>query len=81
MTSLDLRAAVMEAVRAVAPEADFATLRPDASLREQLDIDSFDFLNVLIELDKRLGIDIPESDYGQVATLDAMLAYLARRVA
>jgi len=81
MTSLDLRAAVMEAVRAVAPEADFATLRPDASLREQLDIDSFDFLNVLIELDKRLGIDIPESDYGQVGTLDAMLAYLARRVA
>jgi len=81
MTPDSLRRTVLDAVRAIAPEADFARLRTDASLREQLDIDSFDFLNVLIQLHDRLGVDIPEADYGKVATLDALLAYLADRVA
>ena len=81
MTPQSLREAVIDAVRAIAPEADFTLVRADASLREQLDIDSFDFLNVLIRLHARLGVDIPEADYGKVATLDDMLAYLSQRVA
>jgi len=81
MTPESLRQAVIDAVRAIAPEANFTRVRADASLREQLDIDSFDFLNVLIQLHTRLGVDIPEADYAKVATLDDMLAYLARRVA
>jgi len=81
MTPDSLRQTVLDAVRAIAPEADFSRIRTDASLREQLDIDSFDFLNVLIQLHERLGIDIPEADYGKVATLDALLAYLAARIA
>jgi acyl carrier protein len=81
MTPDSLRQTVLDAVRAIAPEADFTHLRSGDSLREQLDIDSFDFLNVLIQLHARLGVDIPEADYGKVATLDAMLAYLGQRVA
>jgi acyl carrier protein len=76
-----IRQAVIDCVLAVAPEADFATVLPTNSLREQLDLDSFDYLNVLIALAKRLGVEIPEADYGKVETLDALVNYLAVRVA
>ena len=80
MTSEDIRQAVIDAVHVVAPEADFARVRQDAPLREELDIDSFDFLRVLMELQDRLGVDVPESDYAQVSTLHDMVAYLMRRL-
>lgn len=76
-----LRAAVFEALSSVAPEADPATLRGDRSLRDQLDIDSFDFLNVLIRLHDALGVEIPEADYGRVGTLDGAIAYLEAKLA
>jgi acyl carrier protein len=80
--SLDaIRQAVIESVLAIAPEADFATVVPTKSLREQLDLDSFDYLNVLISLNKRLNVDVPEADYGKVDTLDRLIAYLADRLA
>ena len=80
MTPEAIRLAVIDAAHVVAPEADFARVRADAPLREELDIDSFDFLRVLIELHVRLGVDVPESDYAQVGTLDDMVAYLGRRL-
>jgi acyl carrier protein len=76
----EIRQAVIESVQAIAPEADFSTLDPKRPMREELDIDSFDFLNVLIELHGRTGVEIPEADYGKVGTLDALLAYLAARL-
>ena len=48
-------------------------------LREQVDIDSFDFLNAVICLHEKLGVDIPEADYGQLATLDGTVDYLAKK--
>ena len=60
----------------IAPEADLNRLDPDENLREALDIDSFDFLNVLIGLNEKFGVNIPESDYRQVSTLKGMVAYL-----
>ncbi len=72
--------AVIDSVRAIAPEADFAALDPRRPFREELDLDSFDFLNVLIELHARLGVEIPEADYGRLGTLDALLGYLAARL-
>lgn len=74
-----LRAAVFEAIVAIAPETDPAVVRPDRPLRQQVDLDSFDFLNVIIRLHETLGIDIPESDYGELQTLDRALDYLQRR--
>lgn len=75
-----VRDAVVASVQTVAPEADFAQLDPKRLLREQLDLDSFDFLNVLIELHARLGVEVPEADYGRINTLDTLITYLAQRV-
>ena len=79
-TLAGIRQAVIDSVQAIAPEADFAALDPRRPFREELDLDSFDFLNVLIELHARLGVEIPEADYAKVGTLEALLAYLAGRL-
>ncbi|HEX8966657.1 MAG TPA: acyl carrier protein [Chloroflexota bacterium] len=82
-TSLDsARAVVLRALRQIAPEADLAALDANQDLREQLDIDSVDFLNFVVALHRELGVDIPEADYAKVRTLDGCIRYLsAARVA
>ena len=77
----DIRKALLDALASVAPEADFDALRPERPLRDQLDIDSFDFLNVILRLHEKLGVDIPEADYSKLATLAGALDYLAARLA
>lgn len=72
-----IRAAIFDVVGGIAPEFDPDGVDPRASLREQVDLDSFDFLNVIIGLHERLGIEIPEADYGKLGTLDEMIEYLA----
>lgn len=72
-----IRRAVLDTVSAVAPEADLDRVDARASLREQIDLDSFDFLNLLIALHERTGVEIPEADYGGVDSLDALVDYLA----
>ena len=78
-TREEIRALVIDTLAAIAPEVDFATIASDQSLREQVDIDSFDFLNAIIRLHEKLGVDIPEADYGRLATLDATVDYLAKK--
>jgi acyl carrier protein len=80
MTDEDIRAVVVEVLASVAPEGDFDRLKPDLPLRDQLDIDSYDFLNVIVQLHERLGVDIPETDYRHLSSLDGVVAYLARRM-
>ncbi|HEY7655992.1 MAG TPA: acyl carrier protein [Burkholderiales bacterium] len=75
------RAVFFEVLGAIAPETDPATIDPARPLREQVDLDSMDWLNVIIRLHERLGVDIPEQDYGELATLNGVVAYLARRAA
>ena len=72
-----IREAVVESVLEIAPEADFGRVDAARSLREQLELDSFDFLNLLIALQARVGVEVPESDYRQVDSLDGLVAYLA----
>lgn len=79
MTEQELRQAVVDALGRVAPEADPSAVPPNADLREELDLDSMDFLNFIIALHERLGIDIPEADYPKLATLDGAVAYLTAR--
>jgi acyl carrier protein len=79
MTESDIRQAVFDALRKIAPEADPSQIQPGENLREALDIDSFDFLNLLIDLHRRLGVEIPETDYGKLTTLSGLTAYLAAR--
>lgn len=79
MNREQVRATVLEVLGQIAPEADPASIDPRLNLRDQLDIDSMDFLNFLIALDKEVHIDIPERDYGQLNTLDACVEYLLAR--
>jgi acyl carrier protein len=79
VTDPDIRAAVLNALHQVAPEVDAGELDPAASLREQADLDSMDYLNFVTRLGKDFGIQIAEADYPRLATLDACAAYLAAR--
>ena len=72
---------VLAMLAQVAPEADLASLGPDAELRVELDIDSMDFLNFVVGIDERTGVDIPERDYPQLNTLNGCIEYLTRRMA
>lgn len=81
MTETAIRQAIFDSLRRIAPEAKPQNIGPDENLREALDIDSFDFLNLLIGLHERLGIQIPESEYSQVTTLSALVRYLSSKLA
>ena len=72
---------VLATLAQVAPEADLASLGLDAELRVELDIDSMDFLNFVVGIDERTGVDIPERDYPQLSTLNGYIEYLTRRLA
>jgi acyl carrier protein len=79
VTAGEIREAVLRVLAGIAPEADLATLRPDAGLRDQLDIDSMDFLNLAIGINHELQVDIPETEYDRLQTLDDVVGYLAER--
>jgi acyl carrier protein len=72
-----LRTVILHALSRVAPEADPDDIDPTISLRDQLDIDSMDFLNFVIGLHKELGVEIPEIDYPKLATLNGCVDYLS----
>jgi acyl carrier protein len=80
LTAEDIKAVVVKALRGVAPDIDAATLDPDESWREQTDLDSMDFLNLMIALHRALGIEIPEADYPRLSSLNAAVRYLADRL-
>jgi len=77
MNEQQLRDVVTGALTQVAPEIDPEALDPAADLSEQLDLDSMDFLNVIVAIHEQTGIEIPERDYPKLATLDDAVAYLA----
>jgi acyl carrier protein len=80
MTEAELKRMVLDALVSVAPELDERSLALDKSFRDQLDIDSMDFLNYLIALHDALKIDIPESDYPQLTSINSAVGYLAKRL-
>jgi acyl carrier protein len=80
VTRAEVKQAVFEALMAVAPEARPSEIDPSASLREELDIDSMDFMTFIVKLDDGLGVDVPESEYGRLSTLDSCVEYLAERL-
>jgi acyl carrier protein len=79
MTKDEIKQAIINALAGVAPEGDYDRLKPDRPLRDQLDIDSYDFLNVIVALHERLGVDIPEADYQKLLTLNGAIDYLAAK--
>jgi acyl carrier protein len=79
MTKQEIRETVLRVLGQIAPEADLSQIKPNLRIRDQLDIDSMDLLNVVIGLHKELKVDIPETDYPKLATLDDCTDYLAAR--
>lgn len=79
MKESEVRALLFEALAEIAPEAAPDTLRGEEDLREALDLDSMDFLNLVSALHRRTGRDIPEADYPKLFTLDGILTYFADR--
>jgi acyl carrier protein len=77
MNETELTKIILSVLEQVVPGADVDNLDPDDNVREALDIDSFDHLNFLVGLHEKLGVDIPEKDYGKLNTVNEIIQYLA----
>jgi len=77
MNEQDARDAVRAAIGKVAPDVDLAEVADDARLRQDLELDSLDFLRLVETIDTATGVDIPERDYPEVATVKGLVGYLA----
>ena len=80
MTQNDIRAEVLTVLTTIAPEVEVEDVRDDVLLRDQVDLDSMDWLNFLIGIHNRLQVDIPESDYASLRTLNDVVRYVERHV-
>jgi acyl carrier protein len=76
----EIKEVVLRALNNVAPEVDLASIDPSRDLRDQIDIDSVDFLNFVLGLHKELGVDIPDADVAKITTLDKCVGYLVSRL-
>jgi len=81
VTRDELRAIIVEEIGNIAPEVDAGRLGDGEDLREALDLDSMDIFNIVIALSRRLGIDIPDVDAGQLVMLGTGVDYLEARLA
>ncbi len=80
MNEQELRSVVIATLKTIAPEVEEGDLRPDKPLRNQVDLDSMDWLNFLIGLHEKLKVEIPEADYAKLVTLGDVLDYLKAKL-
>lgn len=76
MTREDIGQAVLNIISDIAPDEEVSDLDPDKPLRDQYDLDSMDFLDIVMELRKKYKIEVPEADYPKLATLNSCVDYL-----
>ena len=76
MKPADIRNEVADILSDIAPDEDLSDMKDDVPFREQLELDSMDFLDIVMELRKRYRVQIPEEDYGQLASMASTCAYL-----
>ena len=76
MTEDEVKQIVIDIINEIAPDEDTSDLKSDVALREQMDLDSMDFLDIVMELRKQHGIEVPEADYPELASLDSCANYL-----
>lgn len=81
MTNDDCKKLVLEIIADIAPDEDLSNVKPDVRLRDQLQLDSMDFLDIVMELRKRHSIEVPEADYMKLASLDSSAEYLVPKFA
>jgi len=80
MTGEDIRKAILDILSSIVPDEDLSTLKDAIPFREQLELDSMDFLDIVMELRKRFRVQIPEEDYSALASIQSSLAYLVPRM-
>ena len=80
MTPVDIRAAILDILEGIAPDDDLTSLDDEKPFREQLELDSMDFLDIVMELRKRYRIQIPEDDYLELRSMRSTLTYLEPRM-
>ena len=76
MTRDEIKNVILEIIEDIDEDADFDSLNPDEPLRDQLDLDSMDFLDIVMELRKRYKLQIPEEEYPELSTLNSCVNYL-----
>lgn len=81
MSPAEIRDVIIEILQDIAPDEDLSDLKDDVPFREQLELDSMDFLDIVMELRKRHRIQIPEEDYEQLASMQSTVNYLTPKMA
>ena len=81
MTREQIGQAIVDIITDIVPDEDCSTLEPGEALRDQLDLDSMDFLDIVMELRKKYGVEVPEDDYPKLATLTSCIDYLEPKLA
>ncbi|MEY2785808.1 MAG: hypothetical protein RL277_2020 [Planctomycetota bacterium] len=76
MTREEIVEAIKDIIATIAPDEDLSNLKHDVRLRDQIALDSMDFLDIVMELRKRYGVQVPEEDYKELATMDGCVNYL-----
>ena len=80
MTRDQIKDAIVEIINDILPDGDCSQVNPDEKLRDQLDLDSMDFLDIVMELRKQYKVQIPEEDYPKLASLSSCIEYLEPRM-
>jgi len=80
MTPAEIREVIIDILSDIAPDEDLSDIKDDVSFREQLELDSMDFLDIVMELRKRYRIQIPEEDYPHLASMNSTVEYLEPRM-
>ncbi|HEY4759850.1 MAG TPA: acyl carrier protein [Thermoguttaceae bacterium] len=80
MTTVEIKKAVLEILANIAPDEDLSNLKDDLPFREQLEMDSMDFLDIIMELRKRYRLKIPDEDYPELASMASTVKYLEPRM-
>jgi acyl carrier protein len=80
MNTTEVRETVYAILKSIAPEIEPAALDPAAPLRDQIDLDSMDYLNFIVGMHEKLKVEIPESDYRKLVSLDDIVAYLHEKL-
>ena len=77
MTPEDVRKAILSILSDIAPDEDFTSVQDDEKLRDQFDLDSMDFLDIVMELRKRFNVEVPEQDYEHLVSMKSCIKYLS----
>ena len=76
MKADEIKTIILDIIREIVPDEDLSDLKPDVRIRDQIEMDSMDFLDIIMELRKRYNITVPEDDYMKLSTLDSSVEYL-----